>query len=590
MIELKNFLKTTAEAIYSVINVEVTIVDSNLNRIVAIGEHVKEIGIRVSKNSLYAYAIKHGNSFIIENPREHEACMICDKKNDCIETAEVCCPIKLDDKIVGVIALIAFNQKQRDSLILNKTNLLNFLNRMADLIATKLKEKRKTEKINILVQELNTLINSMDSGVILTDIEGNILQYNLKAEEIFHMNTQDKELYNIHKLLNNININKIVNKKCFIRNKEFFNIDDKVNIRIIYNVKPVISENEVVGILVTFNKVNDIISVVNQITGANFATSFDDIIGESESINTVKNYAKRASKSISTILIEGESGTGKELFARAIHFNSNRKYFPFIPINCAAIPENLLESELFGYEEGAFTGARKGGKMGKFELARKGTIFLDEIGDMPLHLQTKLLRVLQENMIEKVGGKEFIHTDVRIIAATNKDLEKKVNEGEFRKDLFYRLNVIPLYVPPLRQRKSDITILAKIFLNKSNNKLNKDIISINKEVLNIFMEYDWPGNVRELENTIEYAVNMCVTHTLNIKDLPARFRKKITGLKYNSKNNQDRIISIADLEKNEIVKALKIYGFNSEAVKKAAKELGISRATIYRKINKYNIK
>ena len=271
---------------------------------------------------------------------------------------------------------------------------------------------------------------------------------------------------------------------------------------------------------------------------------------------------------------------------RAVHFHSNRAKGPFIPINCAAIPEQLLESELFGYEDGAFTGARRGGKAGKFELANKGTIFLDEIGDMPIHLQTKLLRVLQEYVIEKIGGKESIPIDVRIIAATNKDLEKKVLEGEFRQDLFYRLNVIPLNIPPLRDRKDDIVILVDYLLDKCNSKLEKHINKIDDASLEVFMNYQWPGNVRELENTIEYAVNMCGSSVIRCMDLPNRLKASENILK---SNENVGIIPIKDLEKREIEKALEYFGHSKQAITKAAEALELSRATLYRKLKEYGI-
>ncbi|RKD27320.1 Transcriptional regulator containing PAS, AAA-type ATPase, and DNA-binding Fis domains [Caminicella sporogenes DSM 14501] len=581
LFRISNIVQRIAEAIESVINVDVTIIDNKLNRIAATGLYTENIGARINDKSVFAYALKSGESFIIENPRIHKACSRCEKKESCREFAQVCCPIKVNGTIIGVIGLIAFDEKQKASILSNKHNLLEFLSRMADLLATKLIEKKKSEEIKLLIGELEVLFDSIDRGLMLVDAEGNVLHYNSKAIEILGKEHID----NINKITRHFDIKNIVSKKLNIRNKEFYHSINGNNFRIVYSVKPIEVNGKIVRLVITLNKINEIINVVNDVTGASMEMNFDDIIGESISIKMVKDYAKKAARSSSTVLIQGESGTGKELFARAIHFYSDRRKYPFIPINCAAIPENLLESELFGYEEGAFTGAKKGGKTGKFELANKGTIFLDEIGDMPLHLQTKLLRVLQENMIERVGGKRFIPIDVRIIAATNKNLEKRVEEGEFRDDLYYRLNVIPLYIPPLRERIDDIPILAYKFLNKFNYKLGKNISHISEEVLQFFKNYDWPGNVRELENIIEYAVNMASSNCISINDLPNRIKNK------HVKNMaaDDIIISIQDLEKREISKAIRKFGRTKKGIEEAAKVLGISRATIYRKLKKYSI-
>lgn len=248
--------------------------------------------------------------------------------------------------------------------------------------------------------------------------------------------------------------------------------------------------------------------------------TFDKIIGESSSIGEVKKIARRAAKTMATILIIGESGVGKELFTKAIHNLSPVKNGPLISINCAAIPDELLESELFGYNHGAFTGASKGGKPGKFELAHNGTLFLDEIGDMSLHLQAKLLRILQEQKFERIGGINEIHVNVRIIAATNQPLEQLVEKGTFRKDLFYRLNIIRLHIPPLKNRKTDIPILVSKLLEDSCNKYQIPPVKLSREVLESFIQYDWPGNVREMANLLESLVVLSDQARIQLEDLP----------------------------------------------------------------------
>jgi len=258
-------------------------------------------------------------------------------------------------------------------------------------------------------------------------------------------------------------------------------------------------------------------------------------------------------------------------------------------VNCGAIPENLLESELFGYEKGAFTGANDKGKIGKFELANGGTIFLDEIGDMPLHLQVKLLHVVQNMRFERVGGNRTIIVDVRVVAATNKDLEAMIQEGTFREDLYYRLSVIPLTIPPLRGRKSDIKILMKHFLNKYNTFMNKKITGFTEEAEQIYMSYDWHGNVRELENAVEYGTNMAFGDRIGIDALPARLLRN----DFNLVQIKDSELSLSDqvkvYEKEIIARKLKKYGNSSNAKDKVAKELGLSRATLYRKLAELDI-
>ena len=580
-----NTLMSVCKAIVSVINVDITIVDRELNRVAGTGKYVMSIGEQLNKNCLFAYALEKGESFIIENPRFHEACNKCERKDYCKEWAQVCCPIEVEGNIVGIMGLIAFSKSQKDIILENKENLLEFLSKMAELIASKIKENRKTQEISLLANELTTIVNSIDTGIISTDNNGNVLKYNSIADEIFTLESKKNE--NIYDLIKNINLSDMMKSKCHIHNKEFTYTINKVKYRGFFNVKPIMLDNKVNGFIFTFNKMKEIIKFVNDVASTNMITTFEDIIGDSDELKIVKKYAKKISNGTSTVLIQGESGTGKELFARAIHYNSDRSKYPFVAINCTAIPENLIESELFGYEEGAFTGAKKGGKLGKFELANKGTIFLDEIGDMPLNLQTKLLRVLQEGTIERVGGNNVIPVDVRVIAASNKLLEEKVEDKEFREDLFYRLNVIPIHLPPLRDRKEDIEILSSKFLFKFNYKLNRSINRIDNEVIKLFKSYNWPGNVRELENVVEYSVNMCSSDVVSIKDLPRRLKELETSKVSFDEGN---IIKIKELEKVEIIKAIKKFGNNSDGLEKAACALGVSRATRYRKIKSYDIK
>jgi transcriptional regulator with PAS, ATPase and Fis domain len=308
---------------------------------------------------------------------------------------------------------------------------------------------------------------------------------------------------------------------------------------------------------------------------------FEDLVGEDTTFSEVKSIAHQLSRTTSTILITGESGTGKELFAHAIHNVSSRSRAPFVRINCAALPEHLLESELFGYEEGAFTGAKKGGKPGKFELANGGTIFLDEIGDMPLTMQTKLLSVLQERVVERVGGTKTIMINVRVIAATNRNLEQMVTNNEFRQDLYYRLNVVRLDIPPLRKRSSDIPILVNKLINRINKELGTHIFVISNKAIELLLGYSWPGNVRELENILERAINLaCMDHdsSLTLKHFPSL----VEQTSFNKLETLPE--AVENLEKQVISNALEKTGGNKTL---AAQMLGIHSSALYRKLNKY---
>lgn len=324
----------------------------------------------------------------------------------------------------------------------------------------------------------------------------------------------------------------------------------------------------------------EILSKANQALAPAKNGSFDQIIGNSSSLSQVKEDARIFAQSYSNILIQGESGTGKEVFALAIHSASRCAEGPFVAVNCAAIPDNLLESELFGYVEGAFTGAIKGGRAGKFELANGGTLFLDEIGELPIHLQPKLLRALQEKKIQRIGSGKPVKLDVRIIAATNRDLSEMIETGEFREDLYYRLSVIPLRIPPLRERREDIRIIAEHFLDMYKTMLEKPWITGFEEDVMVLMEsYDWPGNVRELQNAIEYAANRCKGKSIQMEDMKGRIQKR--GKKFVP-------ITLKELERETILAAVSYYGNTPEGKEMAAQAIGISRATMYRKLKEYD--
>ena len=362
------------------------------------------------------------------------------------------------------------------------------------------------------------------------------------------------------------------------------------------NMVPIYEEGKVIGGISLLNELIDIYKLTEKLnlskiiiqnlkehvkTLGNGKYSFDDIIAVDEKSVEVKDFAKRIALADSNVLITGESGTGKELYASAIHNLSPRKDFPFIPVNCASFEKNLIESELFGYEEGAFTGAKKNGKTGLFQLAQGGTLFLDEIGELEYGLQGKLLRVLQEKSIRKIGGSKEIPIDVRLICATNKNLEKMIQDNTFRRDLYYRIAIMPLSILPLREKKNDIKSIAEKFLLDLSIKYKKEV-KLNENALKVLKEYDWPGNIRELKNIIEFTFNMVEGNEIKAEHLPIAIKK---NLKEND-NISPLSEVVKEAEKSYLKKVIEIYGDSVEGKKKAAKALEISLATLYNKLEK----
>ncbi len=345
------------------------------------------------------------------------------------------------------------------------------------------------------------------------------------------------------------------------------------------------------GAIVIIKPTSSVHRLVNRVTAARAHYSFEHIVGVSEKMREVVRQASVAARSTSTVLLMGESGTGKELLAQAIHNAGRRRGGPFIAINCGGLPRGLVESELFGYEGGSFTGSKKEGHPGKFELADTGTIFLDEIADMPYDIQGTLLRVLQEKEVVRVGGSAGKQVDVRTIAATNKDLESAVQEKSFRLDLYYRLNVFSIRVPPLRERRDDIAILADYFTKKYRSKMNKPVMGIEGDALSLLREWDWPGNVRELENVIERALNVCESERITVQDLPHYLVSGETKREQPSESGEARepwgaLSTIETVQAQAIVEALEKTGGN---IRKAADNLGLGRRTMYRKLRRYGL-
>ena len=576
--DIKSTVQQTAEAIAAALKIEVEIADADLIRVAGTGKYKSRCGCQMDEGFVYRHVMTTGAAVIIDNPGFNELCNPCPCRGHCQEYSEVAIPIRADDQIIGVIGLVSFDEEQTKRLMDNKQSLLLFLEKMAELLVGKVVENQQNHESELLTSQLLTVLNLLHDGILLINAQQKVTHYNTLAATLLDIDTKQEQV--LYQLLDD--------KKLWlavVRGEPFSGpIQGKRVVTQLYcDVVPIKKDGVIEGAVISVKDIKQIKKLVKEATVSEIETHFSQIVGDSPKMKALKAMALHVAPSKATLLIQGESGTGKELLARAIHQSSKRKGHAFISINCGAIPENLLESELFGYEEGSFTGARRGGKLGKFELAQNGTIFLDEIGDMPLHLQVKILRVLQERTVERVGGTRSIPIDVRIIAATHRDLDEMVKTGEFREDLYYRLNVIPLTIPPLRDRLEDVPILVQYYLDYYSVVTDRSVSGITQETIDILANYPWPGNVRELGNVVEYCVTMVAGGEITANTLPRRIK---TVPKPESQNSS---LNLKQMEREAIMKALTLVE-NEGHKDDAAKLLGISRATLYRKIKDYKIR
>lgn len=435
----------------------------------------------------------------------------------------------------------------------------------------------------LLSSTIQSICDSTYDGIIIADKNLIVKKANAAAIKILGMD--DKFLYkiNLNKILRNDILDKIIitGEKVLDEDCTFYVNNSKI--RCVVNIIPVKIDIKILGIVLSIRNTKKLHKIVNNVVGYKASFTFDDIITKSESMKNIIKLAKKAAKTNCNILIEGKSGTGKEVFAQSIHNYSARHMAPFVAVNCAAIPRELVESELFGYEKGAFTGALTGGYPGKFELADGGTIFLDEIGELPLDIQSKLLRVLDNLKIVRVGSTHEKSINVRIIAATNKLLEEEVKNNNFRKDLFYRLNVMNLHLIPLSQRTEDIELFAQYFVNKLNMKNPSSPKYLDSSYINNLKLHNFDGNIRELRNIVERSYYLCEDTTITSKY--ESFSPTKSAPNFLPDNFKD-ILPLNKVEKICIENALNHFHGNAAS---AAQILKISKATIYRKINKFNI-
>ncbi len=600
--DIKEYLNTLLASFSSVLDLELTILQADpLERIAATGSwyatdvvcyengklvpawqnsytvQVIETGKPVVALDTKAYVYSHPKMYQTVNGQDYSV---------------LAYPIYRKEQLEGVLVIASFDKTQHQIIVEKQKQLMVYLEKIAGLITSKLEQEDLLEETNIINNQMSSVIEAMDDGIILYSPEEGIRQSNMYAEKYLHFNDPE---------LKNVLLSKVLHVAAETKEDRPFQIreisEEIDGFQYLLQVKTKFIENSNGSVLCVINPFSQIQNSItqNEEMGTGVA---GNLVFSGEKMRKLVSQAKIAAQHASNVLITGESGTGKEMFARLIHTSSPRSAKPFVAVNCAAIPESLMESELFGYEEGAFTGARKGGKIGKIQLANHGTFFLDEIGDMPLYLQAKLLRVLNDKKVERIGNSStsLINVDVRIIAATNQNLEEMIERKEFREDLYYRLNVVPLRLPPLRERPDDIPFLIQHFINKYNKILGKEIRSASASVMELMMEYQWPGNVRELENCIEYMMTFEKTQVLSLEVMP----QKILSLKNETTLNaashivpemdetEDKPLKIRLQEKErEILKSMAArYGGHptKEQVKEICRILDISVASYYRKI------
>ncbi|HHY9447834.1 TPA: sigma 54-interacting transcriptional regulator [Escherichia coli] len=580
LMQIQPTIQRFARMLASVLQLEVEIVDENLCRVAGTGAYGKFLGRQLSGNSrLLRHVLETKTEKVVTQSRFDPLCEGCDSKENCREKAFLGTPVILQDRCVGVISLIAVTHEQQEHISDNLREFSDYVRHISTIFVSKLLEDQGPG--DNISKIFATMIDNMDQGVLVVDDESRVQFVNQTA------------LKTLGVVQNNI-IGKPIRFRPLTFESNFthghmqhiVSWDDKSELIIgqLHNIQ---------GrqlFLMAFHQSHTSFSVAN----APDEPHIEQLVGECRVMRQLKRLISRIAPSPSSVMVVGESGTGKEVVARAIHKLSGRRNKPFIAINCAAIPEQLLESELFGYAKGAFTGASANGKTGLIQAANTGTLFLDEIGDMPLMLQAKLLRAIEAREILPIGASSPIQVDIRIISATNQNLAQFIAEGKFREDLFYRLNVIPITLPPLRERQEDIELLVHYFLHLHTRRLGSVYPGIAPDVVEILRKHRWPGNLRELSNLMEYLVNVVPSgEVIDSTLLPPNLLNNGTTEQSDVTEVSEAHLSLDDaggtaleeMEKQMIREALSRH--NSK--KQVADELGIGIATLYRKIKKYEL-
>lgn len=480
-----------------------------------------------------------------------------------------------NDRLLGVIALSGLAQQVH-------IHTLGLVIQAAETIRSQVSEFEKARELALRNRYMTALLESDHRGVIALDRQGRIVQMNRKARLLLGLDTDFQGRHIDSLLRSRVRFDDYLSTGGGFVERELTFSTGPGGQTLVSALDPItISGEETAGGLLMLMERDRVMKLVNEMAGSQAQFTFDSIIGRSAPVTEALKLARAAARSNASVLLLGETGTGKELFAQAIHNAGPRRDKPFVVINCSAIPRELLESELFGYAEGAFTGALKGGRPGKFELADGGTLFLDEIGDMPLDMQVKILRALQSGEIQRVGGYQPVTVDLRIITATHVDLDTAIAQGQFRQDLFYRISTLLIRIPPLRERRRDVLDLADAFLKRIQSAIGKPGLRFSPETLAFMDQYPWPGNIRQLENTVERAVNIVEGEWIEPKDLGLPLGKKPDLV-----TPTENVPMLKDAERKLIAFQMESCGGN---ISQAARNLGVSRPTLYRKLKKYRL-
>jgi len=569
---IKSELQHIVEAMYSVTNVDITIVDHNLKRVVGTGIHGNAIGMMAPLNSAFHKCITTGDHYLIENPREEAICWECENKENCGELVEICLPIEYKEERIGVLGLCAFDETAKANLLTNTDGYRTFENQLTGIINTMLKEKDYGQLLEYRSNEMFTLINSLNEGVLILDNNHKIASMNSYIKDRLD---NGYDISSLGAILPDHTLNQLTEKGF---NGEVGPVTVG-NGNFIIQSNPIEVDGIKQGYILIFSDLNKMKKSVLKSHKDKDIVTFDHILGESEAIKQARRQAVQVADSEASVMIIGETGTGKEVFARAIHHGGQRGDQVFMALNCGAIPENLIESELFGYEQGSFTGASKSGRQGYFEVATNGTLFLDEIGELPYLMQVKLLRALEEKEITRIGGNRGIKVNPRIISATHRNIDSMARKGTFREDLFYRLNIVPIHIPPLRDRGYDALILGKYFLDHFAGIYGKDLVGFSSDAENLLLKYGFPGNIRELKNLIEYAVIFSTGSKISAENLRGKIPINLI--------DESKTLSemTREYERELIRSKIQLLGDDVESKKTLAQKLGISLATLYRKMD-----
>ncbi|MGF6189283.1 sigma 54-interacting transcriptional regulator [Serratia sp. 2723] len=579
LMQIQPTIQKFARMLSSVLQLEVEIVDNALYRVAGTGVFGKNIGHKLIENSrLLRHIIETKAEKVVTHSRFDPLCKDCSNKAKCEEKAFLGTPVMYHDQCVGVISLVALTREQQERINANIQEFSDYVRHVSTIFVSRfLQDPAGGDNIQKIFL---TMIENMDQGVLVVGNDQNVKFANRAALKIMNTNPES-----------------VIGKMLYFQPLTFKNNFKQGH------MQHIISFNDRKELIIgQLHAVQDqwlfLMAFHQSHSSADFSSvqegpQIEAMIGECRPMRQLKKLISRVASSPSSIMLIGESGTGKEVVARAIHKLSDRQAKPFIAINCAAIPDQLLESELFGYVKGAFTGASANGKTGLIQAANNGTLFLDEIGDMPLTLQAKLLRAIESREIQPVGASHPVPVNIRIISATNQNLEQCIAEGKFREDLFYRLNVIPLRLPPLRERQEDIELLIHYFLHLHTRRLDLVYPGVAIEVIDFLRRYRWPGNIRELSNLMEYLVNVVPSgEIIDMSLLPPNLvsSNEVIGLAPSrtiatAASQEENFTALDEMERQMIRDALSRYSNK----KQAADELGIGIATLYRKIKKYEL-